>query len=226
MIIGEKWKKSNMLYFIHGTDSEKIRKEAQRFVSTVKEREPHVAHIRIIGDTFNKDLIQSYAGAQGLFVEKVLIVLDGVFEGDSKDDMKDLLPLCGESNNIFLGIAGTIPAKLLEEITKISKKLYTFDIKEKVQKEDWNMFAIGNAWERGDSLKAWSAYRDARKRGIEPEVLAGILHSTIRRGIEKGNGERKEKMMSASRSLISIYHGARRGEWDLEHALEWWVLEK
>jgi DNA polymerase III delta subunit len=210
-----------MLYAIYGSDGEKVRVEARKFIEVARSREPNLAFVRITPDTWDASVVSGYLEAQGLFVEKVLVVLDGVLEGETKDEAFSLLKECGSSHNVFLVIAGALSKTTLTKLEKHATKTYSFDQKTDSKKEEWNIFALGNAWERGDTCAAWVLYRDARARGMEPEVLAGILHATMRRGIEKGGRTRpRDAYMSAARELTNIYHAARQGVWELDVALE------
>jgi hypothetical protein len=210
-----------MLFVIHGSDTEKVRVEARKFVDVAKTREPDLVHVRVTADTWDFGEVVSYISAQGLFVEKVLVALDGVFEGEAKEEMLSLIKDFSASNNVFLLILGDAPKTLLTKLEKHAAKIYTFHKKEEKKDTPWNVFEIGNAWEAKNPLKTWIAYHEARARGIEGEVLLGILHATIRRGLEKGSKTRsKNELLSSSREVLFLYHAARRGEWELNVALE------
>ena len=108
------------------------------------------------------------------------------------------------------------------------------------------MFSLADALGARNKRELWTGYIQALRSGLEPESIQGTLHWAVKAILIASNtGSANEagqkpctynkfkryagnfkngELIELSRSLISVYHDARRGKVDLKTGLEKWVL--
>lgn len=205
-----------MIYAFIGTDHTKVRSKAGAWIDAGRAKDPELTYIRMTEDSFDEGVILENLGGQSLFAKRMLISLDGVCAKNEAFVLENLKSLA-ESDNVFALIEGKLLAKAKKEIEKHATKVFSYDA---VTKDGKPNFAIWNAIDRGDGVTAWKEYQKERKAGGEPEMLAGFIHSKIRRNIPGNKVAARQ-----SRTFIDFYHEARRGEVDFEEGLELFLLK-
>ena len=208
--------KKNMIYSFIGTDTAKVRAKANAWIDAGRVKDPSLTYVRITEDLFEEGIILENLGGQSLFAKRMLISLDGLCKSQEDFILKHLEALAA-SENVFALIEGKLLAKAKKEIEKHSAKVFSYDLPVKDNKPN---FAIWNAIDRGDGVTAWKEYQKDRKNGAEPEMLAGFIHSKLRK-----NSVGDKSAARKSREFIDFYHEARRGEVDFEEGLELFLLK-
>lgn len=208
-----------MIYLFHGNDTEKLRTKIREFIDIAKSREPELSYTRITGDSFAESDFDELLGGQGLFVNKMLIFLDGVFEEkEIKDFFIKNLKALEESDNVFVVLFQGTGANL-KKLTESATKSYEFSKKEKVQNKK-NIFELGNAFAAGNRAKAWALFMEERSTGTPAESLAGLLHASVRRNISRNKVARQKSL-----AVINAYHNSRAQDgWALAESLEYLLL--
>ncbi|MEK7463723.1 MAG: hypothetical protein AAB610_01220 [Patescibacteria group bacterium] len=217
-----------MIYFYHGTDTDKARMKAHELIDSLRKKKPDAAFFNISSENFSIAQLQEYIGGQGLFSNKYIVFLDRLCGNrEVKAEFIVLLKEISESENIFIVLEGKIDKATVTKIEKKSEKTVTFDLKEKEKKEeDSNVFELANALGRKDKKELWMLYREYIGKGSAPEELHGILFWKAKTMMLAGGSSvwSQEELLKLLDGLITVYHEARRGNHELETGLEAFLL--
>lgn len=205
-----------MIYAFIGTDHNKVRSKAGAWIDAGRAKDPGLTYIRMTEDSFDEGVILENLGGQSLFAKRMLVSLDGVCRKNEAFILENLKSLA-ESDNVFALIEGKLLAKAKKEIELHATKVFSYDRPAKDRKPN---FAIWDAIDKRDGVTAWKEYQKDRRAGGEPEMLAGFIHSKLRRNIPGNKTAARQ-----SRAFIDFYHEARRGEVDFEEGLECFLLK-
>ena len=205
-----------MIYAFIGTDKQKVQAKAHAWINAGREKDPSLTYVRITDDLFDEGLILENLGGQSLFAKRMLISLDGLCD-KREDFLLEHMQALAESENVFALIDGKLLTKAKKEVEKHATKVFSYDLPAKENKPN---FAIWNALDRGDGLTAWKEYQKERRGGGEPDMLAGFIHSKLRKNIPGNKSAARQ-----SRKFIDFFHEARRGEVDFEEGLELFLLK-
>ncbi len=243
-----------MIYFIHGTDIDKAKAKARDLVDSLRKKKPDASFFTLNSDNWNPAAMEEYVGGQGLFENKFIILVDRIGEDKvRREELIDAVGMMGESNNIFIIVEGKLDKVTLGKIEKKAEKTQEFALAEtgpagkKAAKDDFNIFALGDALGRRDKKQLWVLYRQAIDMGKSPEEVHGTLFWQVKsiviasRAASAGDSGlapfvySKSKGFAANFSsaeltklfddLISVSHDARRGMHELEVGLERVLLE-
>ncbi len=205
-----------MLYVFHGSDIARSAEKARALINSLRAKRPDAAFVEIIADQWNPSAIEGHLGGQGLFSSKYVVYLNRVTENtEAKETLPDLISAMNESANIFILLEGKLNAELKRAVEKDAEKVVLTDVTEKVApKEEFNIFALGDALEKRDGFKSWKLYRSAIDDGIAPENIVGTLFWQVKRNYSK------EKSSALLKELVALYHDGHRGLVDLELGIE------
>ena len=183
-------------------------------------KRPDASLFNLNPDNWSTDLLNEYTESQGLFVQKYIINAQDIFS-QFFDEAGDYVERIKESPHIFIFREHDLDAKKIKALTKHADKIQEFEKVEK--KDDYNIFGIANAW--GDKKKLWTAYQEAKLRGIADEQIHGILFWKAKTMMLSGGGVWNQNELGALiDGLITVYHEARRGNHELETGLEAFLL--
>lgn len=172
----------------------------------------------------NKELILSYSNNVNLFEQSPVIIVDNVLNEESLDFSAKELESMKESETIFI----FKEEKMSIPDQKKYKKYGEFKILESkkiIPIQKFNVFSLTDAFANRDKINAWILYNQGVEKGIEPEVISGVLFWKIKTMIL--NGSRlfsKDELKNQSSRIVSIYHKAHRGECDFSLSLEQFIL--
>lgn len=255
-----------MIYFIHGTDIDKAKAKARDLVDSLRKKKPDASFFKIDADNWNPAAMEEYVGAQGLFENKFIILVDRIGEDKvRREELIDAVGMMAESNNIFIILEGKLDKVSHGKIEKKAEKTQEFALagagvedggfagKKSGKggaagaKDDFNIFALGDALGRRDKKQLWVLYRQAIDAGKSPEEIHGTLFWQVKsiviasRAASAGDSGLAPFVYSKSKGfaanflaseltklfddLISISHDARRGMHELEVGLERVLLE-
>ncbi len=205
-----------MLYVFHGSDISKSAEKARALINSLCAKRPDAAFVEMIADQWSPSAIEENLGGQGLFSSKYIVFLNRVTENaDAKESLPDLVAVMNESANIFILLEAKLNADLKRAVEKDAEKIVLTDVVEKVgAKEEFNIFALGDALEKRDGIKAWKLYRAAIDSGIAPENIVGTLFWQVKRNYSKA------KSGALLKDLITLYHDGHRGQVDMELGIE------
>lgn len=235
-----------MLYVFHGTDTYKVADQANRLVASLRAKRPDAHVFTFEGVACTEVALDELISAQGLFVEKHVVVLKTPFETvESRDCVIARLERFNASQNIFVLSEGKILAEQRRVLEKYAHKIEEHN-KTEVKKMEFNVFALSDALIARDRRALWMGYVEARRKGLVPENIQGTLHWAVKGLLASRDASSAEEagqkpvvfsrqkraaqnftraeLVHLSRSLIEVYHEAHRGRYDLDVALERWCL--
>ncbi|MCB9806067.1 hypothetical protein H6775_02815 [Candidatus Nomurabacteria bacterium] len=237
-----------MLYFTHGTDTQKSIEKTQTLIDSLLAKKPNASLFKLTTENWDLASFQEFLAGQALFENKYIVYISRILE-DSEisnivlDSVKDLQ----ESENIFIWLEGKVDAKSLKQIEKYAEKVQYFEEKEvRTVKSEFNIFSLGEALGNRDKKKLWLLFNEAKEYFVIEEIhgtlfwqvksmlLALRAKSADEAGMKsfpfsKAKGFNKnyseKEVYNLSAKLIDIHNQARRGIHDFDIALERFCLE-
>jgi len=235
-----------MLYLIHGNDWERGRAKAREILDSLKKKRPDAVTISLEEIGISKAKIEELSGSQGLFERKFIVFSDRVCaDTENAEIVKEKLPMIAKSENVFVFLEGEMKADLLKVFEKYVTKVQEF--KKVERKERFNSFLLADALGQRNKEKLWVLYHQALGEGLSPEELHGTLFWQIKAMLSatfaktadeaglkpfpwtKARGFlcnwEQEDLKKSSSKMVSLYHDSRRGEHQMETALEKFILD-
>ncbi|MBI4065941.1 hypothetical protein HY412_02000 [Candidatus Kaiserbacteria bacterium] len=205
-----------MLYLFHGSDVEKARTKAFEWVAKARAKEPNLAYVRLASEELTGASLQDAALSGGLFVKRLLILIDYPFqEGDGADILEENIETLAASDNAIIILAPKLSAAKAKKLIAKAKFEYKYDLPEQADKPDRGFNAnLVNALASRSSEKLWLEINRALYAGDEPQQIHGLLHW-------KARDTRDRKL---SLDLITLLQSSRRGGLDLSLSLEKFAL--
>ena len=210
-----------MLYVFLGTDRVAARAAMQKKVTgEAKGR----TVIRITDAHSLEDFSASLQGG-GMFGEKQVVVFENIL---SREDIAiaffAALTALAESSEPFFLFEEKLDAATKKKVEKYAETSEKYDAAKAAK--DNQVFDLAYAMQRGDKKKLWVGYMRELAKGAAPEAIHGILFwaakSQLLKSREGTSGyARAEKLVT---SLVELPHEARRKGFDMEYALEAFVL--
>jgi len=208
-----------MLYFFSGTDTEKVREKLDAALAKISGAEI----IRITDAHSLADLEAALSGS-GLFGGERVAVLDNVL---SNEEMKSILltrlPFISKQADKVLLYESAPDAATRRSLEKYAEKSERYDSPKKEKKD--NFFLLVNALQQGKKKDLWVLLQREFALGKAPEAVHGSLFWAAKQMVLKssGNNEKAKKLVA---DLSELPHEARRNGFDLEYALEHFVLSR
>lgn len=227
-----------MLYIYYGGDRIKALKAAEKTLARVKTEE----NIYFDEATINTETILALAEQQALFGGVKTIKLDNVFSNSEAGEIVlDSLERLKKSPNTFVFLEDSLNAEKVKAFKKYSEEIEEFKLGKK--REDFNIFALADAFGMRDKKSFWVLFRRAIDSGKSGEEIAGTLFWQMKSMliVQKGdahtlspyvaqkskrylNNFKKEELENLTSTLVEKYHEAHRGKGDLETILERFAL--
>jgi hypothetical protein len=224
-----------VIYLFYGSDVEKVRSQAFAWVAAARKKEPNLSYVRLSREEITPAIIEEITESGGLFVSKLLVLLDEPFpptrkaededesEGESASIIEDSIDALASSGNAILIVAPKLHAAKAKKLEAKAAKVYRFD-KPKEFERGFNS-ALVNALEARSRDKLWAEIVRAQKLGDAPEALHGLLHWKARDLLEKGGRSwKKSEARALSLQLITLLQESRRTGADLSRSLEKFAL--
>lgn len=230
-----------MLYVLEGNDSEKIKKRTAELTKGAE-----AIRFGEGGESFAN--VPQYLGAPSLFSKKnALVLMSPLEDSEWKETILQNLKAFFESETVVVLIEVHIDAATSKKIDKYAQ-VESFELKKVAEVPQANVFALADAFAKGDRKKAWVLYRQFIENGSAPEEIHGtlswqaramVLASKTKNADEAGLkpfAYTKAKSAAArftpeaienlSRELVTLYHQSRMGQGTLEDLLEMFLLKK
>lgn len=199
-----------------GTDREKVRAALRKAIDS----RPVVR----ISDASSVADVQEALRGPGMFGEKRVVVLDGVFGNEEmRPVVLDALSAISESNENFFVVEGKPDAATRKMLERHAEKVERFDLA-KERDDRGGIFALAYALRRGDKKALWVAYQRALARREAPEAIHGVLFWGAKEIFMKSRGVEHERAKKLIAELAELPHEARRKGFELEYALERYIL--
>lgn len=209
-----------MLYLYTGTDREKVRTELNKAVGKVQGASTlHVSDANSIAD------LAAVLQGGGMFGGKRAIILENVLENDEMRQI--ILPILStlvKSSDEYFIFEEKPDASTRRTLEKYAENSQRFDAP-KGKKEGSDIFVLATALRRGDKKTLWVLYQRSLLRGERAEQIHGVLFWGAKQALLGARASkehlRAERIVA---ELVELPHESRRHGFDLEYALERYLL--
>lgn len=214
-----------MIYLFHGSDVEKTRAKAFEWVAKARAKEPNLAYVRLAREELTNASLEDAAFSGGLFVKRLLILIDDPFQEESSTDiLEEHIDNLAASDNAIIILAPKLPATKVKKIAAKAKVEYKYDRPAVGNTRGFNANLV-NALAARNREKLWLEINRALIAGDAPEMLHGLLHWKARDLIEKGSRAwEPQESRRLSLALITLLQNSRRSGLDLSLSLERFAL--
>lgn len=210
-----------MLYFFYGTDAGAARAKARARLADLQKECPNAGLFRMEADSWDPARFGDLLVGQGLFGEKSIIHLVGLFENEeAEEEVVRRAEEVSASPNLFVAAEGEVGAETLRAIKKHAGE--TTECK-KEKAKPFNPFGLADALAKRDKKNLWMLYRRAIMEGLAPENINGVLFWKVKSLLTASYPSRywkTEELKNLSHRLVALYHDSHRGRHDFEIALE------
>ena len=204
-----------MIYLFHGSDVEKTRTRAFEWVAKARAKEPNLAYVRLAREELTSEALQDAAQSGGLFVKRLLILIDDPFqESDSPDILDEHIDSLAVSDNAIVILAPKLAATKAKKIIAKAKVEYKYDAPTAIEDKRGFNGNLVNALASRSREKLWLEINRALRAGDAPEMLHGLLHWKAR--------DLRDRKLSLD--LINLLQSSRRGGIDMSLSLEKFAL--
>lgn len=165
-----------MLYVVYGTDSEKARARARALTRALQEKKPSASFFRLTAEDAPPERLRALVEEQGLFEPKHIVFLDGVFENkEAREELLERAPALASSPHAFVLLARELSKAAAAAFEKAAARAERFDKSAPGDRPPFPVFSLGDFFGRRDRRGLWALYVRARRAGISPEEVNGIL---------------------------------------------------
>lgn len=228
-----------MLYLFHGSDIEKVRTKAFEWVAAARKKEPNLAYVRLAREELTDATLENAASSGGLFVRRLLILIDDPFtkargvdeEDDSSEEsignlLEEHIDTLAASDNAIIILAPRLQVAKAKKLVAKAKIEYRYDTLAASAEGGRGFNAnLVNALAARSREKLWLELNRALYAGDAPEMLHGLLHWKARDLLAKGSRMWKpHESRALSLTLITVLQDSRRKGFDLSLSLERWAL--
>jgi hypothetical protein len=226
-----------MIYLFYGSDAEKARKQAFAFVEAARKKQPGLAYMRLTREELSPGALEEVASTSGLFVSRLLVLLDDPFpaarksseeddegEADSGSLVEEYIDALAKSDNAIVILAPKLNAAKAKKLAAKAEKEYKYGLPAAREARGFKSNLV-NALGAKDGAKLWLEVARSLKAGDAPEQVHGLLHWKARDILEKGSRSwRASEARALSLNLISLLMNSRRTGVNLGEALERFAL--
>lgn len=238
-----------MIYLLHGADTDKSRAKMHELVDSLRAKKPDAAYFKMDEEHWNQAELEEYCGGQGLFENKLIIVLDHLLDNEEiAPVLLEQIEVIAASPNIFIILEGKLDNDSLKKFVGHAEKVQEFEETSAQKaataksKERFNVFSLAEALGKRDRKNLWVLYRRALLENISPEEIHGTLFwqaksialarqakSAREAGMKDfpfsrakvyANNFSKQESSELLNKLIHMSHDSRRGLLDISLALE------
>ncbi|PIR83215.1 hypothetical protein COU19_01730 [Candidatus Kaiserbacteria bacterium CG10_big_fil_rev_8_21_14_0_10_56_12] len=229
-----------MIYFFYGSDEHKARTKAFEWIAKARAKEPNLAYVRLAREDLSEGALEDAAHAGGLFVSRLLVLLDDPFpparSGDEEEQeeepagaplIEEYLESLAASENAVVILAPKLAPEKAKKIVDKAKLTYKYDVSVGSGKTPARGFntALVDAIGDKNGARLWLEINRAFWAGDAPEMLHGLLHWKARDIMAKGSRTwRPQEARDLSLELIALLQESRRGGLSLPPALERFTL--
>ena len=235
-----------MIFIYHGKDFEARNLQKNKMLDVLKKKRPDSVFLKVSDELFNESFLRQNIEAAGLFDEKNIFEISGVFlKKENEKLVQEYIEAMESSDNAFIFSEESISVKTKNLLEKHKIKNYEFEQKVKGG-ADLNIFSITDLFLKKDKKNIWLKYSEFLGGGVSEEEIFGVLFWSIKtlniinssNDISETNlkpfvynknkkylsswkdGEAEKKMSE----MINIYHNSRRGICDFKIELEKLIL--
>ena len=231
-----------MLRVFFGNDTIKVRREAFTELDNLRKEDVSVTILE--PNNYEPGVVTEAVSSQSLFGGNQVYLFDTPSQDEKfYEEVTANLAAMKEQKDVFIVLeAGLLAA----EKKRFEKYADTIEEYKAAAAERFNSFSLADALSKKDRKSLWILFHEAIFSGIPVEELVGVLwwqlktlrlaslaksaaeaglkdfpYQKAKRSLSKfGEGE-LEKMSS---SLLVLIHNSRLGHYDIDQALERWIL--
>ncbi len=230
-----------MLRIFFGTDTIGVREQGFTFVH--EQEASGVRVTKIDSDTYAPGIIADSLGANSLFGERELYLIDTPsVNAELQAEVEANLAELGESGNQFVILEGALLAPVKKKYATHGE--LTEIIADKTER--FNPFGMAEALARKDKKSLWLLLQEARRAGLAPEEIIGTLWWQLKSlrlaattnvvaetGLKDYPYQKAKAALSKFKpgevnqlasTLLAVYHDGHAGIRDIDVALEQWTL--
>ena len=208
-----------MLYLYIGTDRDAVREAIEARI----EKEGHGRVTIRLSDAHTIDDILVALQGPGMFDGPRVVVLDNVLSNEEMAPrVLEAIPSLKESVDIVFLREEKLDAATKKKIEKHAERSERFDLAKGAR--EGSAFDLGYALQRGDKKTLWVGYMREISKGAAPEMIHGILFWAAKQSLIKLGGRASMRELALIARLAELPHEARRRGYELEYALEEFLL--
>ncbi|MEI6057647.1 MAG: hypothetical protein WCQ60_01590 [bacterium] len=177
-----------MFYFLHGDNMHAVTERANGIVADLLKKKPDASFFTLTDENWSSESIDEYVSSQGLFENKYIVLVKGIFSGDGssaadkkvrKEIFLEKIKDIAASTNVFIIAEGIVDKTTLTKIEKHAQKIQEFSsgkVAQSFKKDDgFKIFDLADALGSRDKKTLWQLYRNAVEAGKVAEEIHGIL---------------------------------------------------
>ncbi len=223
-----------VIYLFHGSDVDKVRAKTFAWVKAAREKEPNLSYVRLSKEEMTDAVLSDAALAGGLFVRKLLVLIDDPFSGDREAAdagrvgalVEASLDMFAKSDNVIVMLAPKLAEPKAKKIASYAAKVYRVDLSAARGASRGFNSALVNALAARDARALWLEIVRALHAGDAPEMVHGLLHWKARDLMQKGpRAWPSADARGLSLRLIELLVVSRRKGLDLGRELERFALQ-
>jgi hypothetical protein len=208
-----------MLYVFTGTDRKKARAQMEGVIAKLAKGRQRT----YLSDAHSIDDLEAAFGG-GMFAQSRAVIFDSI---STNEDMwarlLEQLPRLKEPGDTFFILEEKMNAANKRTLAKYAEKIETFEVS-KAEKDN-AIFRLRFALEKGDKKALWVGLQREFIAEKPPEAVHGFLFWAAKQiFINARSGAQKERAQKLVIALAELPHESRRRGFDLEYALERFVL--
>lgn len=208
-----------MLFAYLGTDRKKTREAMNKEIAKLKLSKTQITDAHSIAD------MDAALSGPGLFGEPKAVVLDGIFANEElRERAIDQLGSMQTSSDAIFIFEEKLDAATKRAVTKYAEKVESFDAPKKAA--DNAIFKLRFALEKGDKKTLWVGLMNEYAAGKAPEAVHGFLFWAAKQMVLSAQNGSQERARTILARLAELPHESRRNGFELEYALERFVLSE
>ncbi len=236
-----------MLIVFHGQDISRRKTALNKLRDGLLKKRPAAEVFEMDVDEFRPGRLKELTSSRGLFEDKYIVFLYHVLsEDEHAETVVDRVDQMAETDHVFVVVEDELKKDHKNTFSNYAEKLKHF--RKETDSKEHKPFPLSDAYGRRDKKKGWIELQKALKSpNNSPESIHGLLwwqtrlmwlakdvNSAEEAGVssypfKKAKKFQKnfteEKLFSKTNQLITMYHNAHRGHYDLSEALEQFILE-
>lgn len=238
-----------MIIFFVGEDRERARAKRRELGENLLAKRPETECFYLTSDSFSVERFEELVVGQSLFGQKFIVFGDYWLENNLAPALlADKFAELVQSANTFLFLEGALPIELRRLAEKHQALIHEFKGKNAPDKySSFNIFRLTESLAARDRRLAWLLFHQALAAGFSAEeifwkfvwqmknlllvkqmgnrpikILKPFVAEKVRRAASNFSAVELAKL---SRSLLELYHRARRGQSEFDLGLEQIILE-
>lgn len=206
-----------MLHLFIGTDTDTVRAKLNAAV----EKSAKGAEVIRITDAHTIYDLESALNGGGMFGGARVVVLDSTLTHDSmREIVLGRLSGMKTAEDIFYVYELSLDAATRKQIEKYAESSEKFDLAKSAKQE--TIFNLVRHLQAGKKKDLWVAYQREIQGGKAPEAIHGMLFYAAKDSLLRNPKDERARKLVAK--LAELPHEARRNGFELEYALEHFVL--